>query len=667
MLSALSFRIRITLYALVCFFAGLLVLAGITGYQNRNIAKDQAFSAARLLAQSQAAQITSMFDYTESAVHSLRDTLVGMHVAGHAPSREQINGIMKEMLTQNTLVLAFSNMWEPNALDGRDADFVNKKPEHDKTGRFLPYWNRGSGQPAVEPLADYDKPGLNDWYEIPRNTMKDAMIEPYLYKVNGKDVLMTSLMSPMIANGKFIGVTGADFPLSGLQDRLGNVHPYDTGSVFLLSNGGLYATSADPALLAKPAKTLPAEALQAVKSGQPYQFVQNGIVYIFEPFSIGNGGTPWSLVVTFPVSAVMGPANQLLASTITVAAITLIVIAILLSLVIGRATRPLLALKSAMEQFAHGSGDLTQRLNVQGNDEIANISASFNTFADLIQSLVRDIRQKAKGVGIEGNHLGEIAEKVKEVVQQQTEGSSMALASVKALTENIGNVANSAQEVDLAVQGTDHLSHEVTESIQGTAELIAGIAQAMQEVKDQVVKLDDSTREINSIADVIKDIAGQTNLLALNAAIEAARAGEQGRGFAVVADEVRKLAERTTQATLQIGDMLSSVQSDTSRAVQGVDEATSKVDRSVGQTRDVVGSVRAIQEHIQTVAEQIASIAHATSDQSQSSQQVTHHIQTITDTAQQSQDAIAESRRAASRLQQAAQELLGQVEKFRVD
>jgi hypothetical protein len=158
-------------------------------------------------------------------VNTLAATLQGMHAASHPPSREQLDDMARQVLEQRTEFIGTYSIWEPDALDGRDAEFANQGPAHDATGRYIAYWNRGSGQIAVEALLDYEKEGSNDWYAVPRRTLKPALIEPYVYPVGGKDVLMTTMVTPILSRGAFVGAAGSDLPLSALSEQLVKLEP----------------------------------------------------------------------------------------------------------------------------------------------------------------------------------------------------------------------------------------------------------------------------------------------------------------------------------------------------------------------------------------------------------------------------------------------------------
>jgi hypothetical protein len=202
-------------------------------------------------------------------------------------------------------VLAYSCCLEANALDGRDSEFAGA-PGHAPDGRFIPYWNRGSGQVALEPLADHDKPGLNDWYEIPRRSGHDVMMEPYDYRVNGRTVRMTSLMVLLRFNERFAGVLGADFALDDLQQELSGHKPLGAGYLALVSTAGAYVTHPDATWLGKPASDLSLEARQAIKAGKPFQYTQgNDLVRLFCPVDTGVAQTPWSLMVCYSIAAAL--------------------------------------------------------------------------------------------------------------------------------------------------------------------------------------------------------------------------------------------------------------------------------------------------------------------------------------------------------------------------
>jgi methyl-accepting chemotaxis protein len=254
------------------------------------------------LAGLEAARVEAWFRQIAATLHALKHALAGLHKAEGALSRTAFNAVMAEFLTNNPGLFALACCMEPNAFDGRDAEFVNTEGT-DASGRFLSYWHRGTGRITLEPLQGYDKPGQNDYYELPRRSGADVMMEPYDYPVAGRMVKMTSLMSPLKLKGRFAGVLGADFLLDELQAELARNKPFGTGDLLLLSHGGMYATHPDALRIGQAASDLPPAARQAVAAGRRYDYVDDaGVSRIFHPLQVGAANQPWALVLAFDIA-----------------------------------------------------------------------------------------------------------------------------------------------------------------------------------------------------------------------------------------------------------------------------------------------------------------------------------------------------------------------------
>ena len=267
--------------------------------------RESLLQTANLVVAAEASRLDTRFTRLAAAMHGIKYVIEGLKEAGLGPTRELLNVVLATNLKADSDLLAYSCCIEPNALDGRDADYVNTAG-HDASGRFVAYWNRAAGNVALEPLADYDRAGMNDWYELPRRAMNDVMMEPYDYRVSGKTVRMTSLMVVLKSKGAFIGTLGADFALDSLQAELSNQRPFGVGRFALISNQAAYVTHADPQKVGKAADDLSSEAKQAIKDGQPYVSVDGqGIARVFHPIHTGSSETPWSLMVLFDTATAL--------------------------------------------------------------------------------------------------------------------------------------------------------------------------------------------------------------------------------------------------------------------------------------------------------------------------------------------------------------------------
>ena len=251
---------------------------------------------AEVLLAHEALQLQAQFGVMVTALYGLQNFILGMHAKGFGPQREQVDAVMQQYLAGNPGLLAFACACEANVLDGRDAEFANQ-PGHDASGRLMAYWNRGTGALQRECLVGYDS---DDWYQLPKRKNRDVFMEPYDYSVSGKTVLMTSFMTPLQHNGKFLGILGADYTLAQLQERLNHSLPFGNGHYALLSNSGVYVTHPDARRLGSQASDLPGELRNAIREGKPLRHRGPGEhTWLLHPIFVGNCSAPWALLLSF--------------------------------------------------------------------------------------------------------------------------------------------------------------------------------------------------------------------------------------------------------------------------------------------------------------------------------------------------------------------------------
>jgi methyl-accepting chemotaxis protein len=312
------------------------------------------------------------------------------------------------------------------------------------------------------------------------------------------------------------------------------------------------------------------------------------------------------------------------------------------------------------------AGNLTQRSTVNSHDELGEISICFNQVAETLHSVVKQVRSSAHDVSGAAIEMRSNAERI----ASGSEHVAAEAATVATAGEEMAATSNDiAQNCSQAVRSANQASQTANSGAAIIQRTVAGMARISAKVQDSartVATLGEKSEQIGAIISTIEDIADQTNLLALNAAIEAARAGEQGRGFAVVADEVRALAERTTRATKEIGDMIKSIQAETRIAVSAMGEGVSEVEKG---TADAASSGEALNEilvQVNEVTGQINQIATAAEEQTATTNEISNNMQRITDVVQDTAGSSQESAEAAVRLSSLAMELQNIVDRFKL-
>ena len=318
----------------------------------------------------------------------------------------------------------------------------------------------------------------------------------------------------------------------------------------------------------------------------------------------------------------------------------------------------------AMNRYA--DGDLSTPLKIYANDEIGDLGRNINRMLASISSMITSIKDTASQVSSAAGQMYGSAEQIATGADQAAaQAGSVATAS----EEMSATSSEIAQNCTMAAESSQQATNSASEGVSVVKETVSGMNRIAQRVKataKTVEHLGSRSDQIGEIVGTIEDIADQTNLLALNAAIEAARAGEQGRGFAVVADEVRALAERTTKATKEIGQMIRAIQTETKGAVSSMEEGVSEVERG---TKDAANSGKVLEhilEQVNSVTMQINQIATAAEEQTATTTEITNNIQQITEVVQSSAGSSQESASAASRVSNLAEELERLVGQFRL-
>jgi methyl-accepting chemotaxis protein len=339
----------------------------------------------------------------------------------------------------------------------------------------------------------------------------------------------------------------------------------------------------------------------------------------------------------------------------------------LLVLLIARSiARPLQEAVQAMGNIASGESDLTRRLDTHGRDEITHLGEHFNRFNGKLQGVIGQLQGAAHALAESAGHVGDNAGAAQTRSAQQSLQMDQVATAVNEVTYAVQDVAKHAEQAASEMRNAQtqvgHGQQAIHGSLQQIDQLSATIDQAVQVIRE----LASHSTKIGGVLEVIRSIAEQTNLLALNAAIEAARAGEQGRGFAVVADEVRLLAQRTAQSTAEIQTMIEHLQGQSEAAVRAIDTSSEASRQTVAQAREAGSSLDAISQALGNLGALNASIASATLQQSHVVEEINRNVTETADLSQQTAEAARQSSDAGSALARLSEELEQLLRQFKV-
>jgi methyl-accepting chemotaxis protein len=340
-------------------------------------------------------------------------------------------------------------------------------------------------------------------------------------------------------------------------------------------------------------------------------------------------------------------------------------LALLVSLLIARGiTGPVYAMQGALLRAAQ-SHDLTQRVPVVGDDEVGRMARAFNSLMEELQQALKKVVDGAHSVSSAATEMAAASAQITTTSSAQAEAAASTAASVEEVTVSISQVADNTRETKTISDQASALSADGEAAARSTAAQMIRTAESVAESMRLIESLSQRSGEISGIVKVIRDIAEQTNLLALNAAIEAARAGEQGRGFAVVADEVRKLAERTASSTSEISGMIEAIQGEVQRAVSNLKTNNDQVAEGRRLAEGVAATLASINAGAQATMQRISDISAAAAEQSAASTDIARNIEKIAQMSEETNAAVSQAAAAAANLESLASALHSEVSRFR--
>ena len=342
-------------------------------------------------------------------------------------------------------------------------------------------------------------------------------------------------------------------------------------------------------------------------------------------------------------------------------------LAIIIAMWLGNLiAKPLQRLNELMLQLTTGSGDLTIQLPVESADETGQIAKHFNTFIGQLRTMFLEVRQNTVRLTSGVAKIDEMTHTISGDADAQSEMASQSAATIEEITVSLNVISDNTRDADTAVRKTGADSIASADAVTNVAGEIARISESVSKLAEVLEQLDGRSQQISGIVNVIKGIADQTNLLALNAAIEAARAGEQGRGFAVVADEVRKLAESTAQATVKIVEMISAMRHESENAVARMTETQNSVNTGVTMAEEASRRIREISEQTRGVVNQIQEIALSAGEQSAATTVMAQSAERLSLMAQHGNKAIGEARVIIEDINGVASHLSKMIDRFKL-
>ena len=591
--------------------------------------------------------------------------------------RHNLDNYLNEMgsVTANNIqtwlggrILLAQNLAEAIALTPEPGQVANLLEQKTLSNTFMSvYFGDSQGGFTIRPdskMPDGYDPRTRPWYKDALNSSSSSLTKPYIDAATGQMVI--TIGAPVKKAGQTLGVVGADMTLQAITDSINALNFNGMGYAFLINADGEILVHPDKSLVTKNLKDIYPQDTPAITTDlSEIQVNGKARIVTFAPVK-GLGSANWYIGLSVDKEQAFAALSEFRTSAIIATVIAVVSIIALLGLLIRLLMQPLHVMTRAMQTIAEGEGDLTRRLAVESQDEFGILGSAFNRFVERIHTSISEVASATE-------QLNEVALRVVSASNSSMLNSDEQASRTNSVAAAINELGAAAQEIARNAAQASHqasdargLAEEGQQVVERSISSMQQLSQLLGTSSGHIEALNDKTVNIGQILEVITSISQQTNLLALNAAIEAARAGEAGRGFAVVADEVRNLAHRTQESAQQVQKMIEELQVSARGSVSTMEESQRHSQDSVEIANRAGERLISVTERIGEIDGMNQSVATATEEQTSVVESINMDITEINTLNQEGVENLQSTLRACSDLEQQAVRLKQLVGSFRI-
>ena len=565
-------------------------------------------------------------------------------------------------------ILLAQNLAEAIALTPEPGQVANLLEQKTLSNTFMSvYFGDSQGGFTIRPdskMPDGYDPRTRPWYKDALNSSSSSLTKPYIDAATGQMVI--TIGAPVKKAGQTLGVVGADMTLQAITDSINALNFNGMGYAFLINADGEILVHPDKSLVTKNLKDIYPQDTPAITTDlSEIQVNGKARIVTFAPVK-GLGSANWYIGLSVDKEQAFAALSEFRTSAIIATVIAVVSIIALLGLLIRLLMQPLHVMTRAMQNIAEGEGDLTRRLAVESQDEFGILGSAFNRFVERIHTSISEVASATE-------QLNEVALRVVSASNSSMLNSDEQASRTNSVAAAINELGAAAQEIARNAAQASHqasdargLAEEGQQVVERSISSMQQLSQLLGTSSGHIEALNDKTVNIGQILEVITSISQQTNLLALNAAIEAARAGEAGRGFAVVADEVRNLAHRTQESAQQVQKMIEELQVSARGSVSTMEESQRHSQDSVEIANRAGERLISVTERIGEIDGMNQSVATATEEQTSVVESINMDITEINTLNQEGVENLQSTLRACSDLEQQAVRLKQLVGSFRI-